>query len=78
VIVADNGPGIPPESIARIFDKFYRAPDARAGGVGLGLSVTEGFVLAQGGTIQVENRREGGALFTIRLPLNRNAAPLKL
>lgn len=70
--VADNGPGIAPESIARIFDKFYRAPTAAAGGIGLGLSVTEGLIGAQGGKITVENRPEGGALFTIHLPLNRN------
>jgi two-component system sensor histidine kinase KdpD len=76
--VADNGPGIPPESIARIFDKFYRCPSALAGGIGLGLSVTEGLILAQNGNIQVENRPEGGALFTIRLPLNRSVAAPKL
>lgn len=70
--VADRGPGIAPESIGRIFAKFYRAPTASAGGIGLGLSVTEGLVLAQGGKIHVENRPEGGALFTIRLPLKRN------
>ncbi|MGZ5530038.1 MAG: DUF4118 domain-containing protein, partial [Limisphaerales bacterium] len=75
--IADNGPGIPPECIARIFDKFYRGPSALAGGIGLGLSVTEGLILAQNGNIQVENRTEGGALFTIRLPLNRNAAATK-
>jgi len=69
--VADRGPGIPPESIARIFDKFYRDPTAPAGGMGLGLSLVRGLVIAQGGRIQVENRPEGGAAFTICLPLNK-------
>ena len=69
--VADRGPGIPPESIPRIFDKFYRAPAAATGGTGLGLSLVKGFVEAQGGRVSAENRHGGGALFTIRLPANR-------
>jgi two-component system, OmpR family, sensor histidine kinase KdpD len=76
--VADNGPGIAPECIARIFDKFYRAPTAAAGGIGLGLAVTNGLMLAQGGQIQVENRSEGGAQFTIRLPLFRHSFTVKI
>ena len=66
--VADRGPGIPPESLSRIFEKFYRAPNARTGGTGLGLSLVKGFVEAQGGEVRAENREGGGALFTIRLP----------
>ncbi len=67
--VADNGPGLPPEALPLIFDKFYRAPAAPAGGTGLGLAIVKGFVEAQGGRVQAENRPAGGALFTIRLPL---------
>jgi two-component system sensor histidine kinase KdpD len=66
--VADRGRGIPPELMPRIFEKFFRAPDAPAGGSGLGLTVAKGFVEAQGGTITAENRAGGGALFTLRLP----------
>ncbi|HVM48696.1 MAG TPA: ATP-binding protein [Candidatus Acidoferrum sp.] len=73
--VADRGPGIPPESLSRLFDKFYRAPGARTGGTGLGLSVAKGFVEAQGGWVVAENRPGGGALFTIILPLGQ-AVPL--
>ena len=51
LIVADRGPGLPPEALPHVFDKFYRAPGAPAGGVGLGLSITRGLVEAQGGTI---------------------------
>ncbi len=74
ISVADNGPGIPPESLNRVFEKFYRAPAARAGGTGLGLSLVKGFIEAQGGQAYVMNRPEGGAIFTVRLPLGGKAA----
>ena len=57
-----QGPGIPPESLAKIFDKFYRAPGALTGGTGLGLSIVKGFVEAQGGRVSAEQsagRRRG-------------------
>lgn len=66
--VADQGPGIPPESFPRIFDKFYRAPNAPTGGSGLGLTIVKGFVEAHGGAVTAENRPGGGALFAIHLP----------
>ncbi|MDB6067939.1 MAG: two-component system sensor histidine kinase KdpD [Pedosphaera sp.] len=69
--VADRGPGIDAESMPRIFDKFYRAPNARTGGTGLGLSLVKGFVEAQGGRLNAANRPEGGAVFTVRMPLGR-------
>lgn len=68
--VADRGPGLPPDAITRVFDKFYRSPTAPAGGTGLGLSIVKGFVEAQDGTIEAGNRAGGGATFTIRLPLD--------
>ncbi|HWN96853.1 MAG TPA: sensor histidine kinase KdpD [Methylomirabilota bacterium] len=68
--VADNGPGFPAEAIRRVFDKFYRAPDAKPGGTGLGLSIVKGFVEAHGGTVTAENRAGGGAVFTIQLPMS--------
>jgi two-component system sensor histidine kinase KdpD len=68
-IVADRGPGIPPQSIPRLFEKFYRAPTARTGGTGLGLSLVKGFVEAHGGRVEAQNPATGGAAFTIRLPL---------
>jgi two-component system, OmpR family, sensor histidine kinase KdpD len=67
--VADSGPGLAPETVERIFDKFFRASGAPAGGTGLGLSIVRGFVEAQGGKVTAENRAGGGAAFTIRLPL---------
>lgn len=66
--VADRGPGIAPDSLPRIFDKFFRAPSAPTGGSGLGLTIVKGFVEAHGGKVSVENRPGGGALFILRLP----------
>ncbi len=73
-IVADEGPGIAPESLPRVFDKFYRGANAATGGTGLGLSLVKGFVEAQGGTVRVENRAGSGAAFTIWLPLAKITA----
>jgi len=66
--VADRGPGIPTAWLPRIFDKFFRAPDAPTGGSGLGLTIVKGFMEAHGGTVQAANRPGGGAVFTLRLP----------
>jgi two-component system sensor histidine kinase KdpD len=67
--IADNGPGIPPEALPHLFEKFYRAPGAAAGGSGLGLSIVKGFMDAHGGRVSAQNRPGGGAEFTLRLPL---------
>jgi two-component system, OmpR family, sensor histidine kinase KdpD len=69
--VADNGPGLPPGDPKRLFDRFQRGPDAVAGGTGIGLSLVKGFAEAQGGSVSVENRPGGGALFTVKLPLTK-------
>jgi two-component system sensor histidine kinase KdpD len=66
--VADSGPGLPPELLPRIFDKFFRAPNAPAGGSGLGLAIVKGFVESHGGQISAANRPGGGAIFTIHIP----------
>lgn len=66
--VMDRGPGFPKKEISLIFNKFYRLEGSRAGGTGLGLSIARGFVEAHNGTILVENRKNGGALFTIKIP----------
>jgi len=68
-VIEDEGPGFPSEALSRIFEKFYRLPNARAGGLGLGLSIAHGFVEAHGGTLVAENRLERGARFIIKLPL---------
>jgi two-component system sensor histidine kinase KdpD len=75
--VEDEGPGIPPEQLERIFDKFHRASegDARPAGTGLGLSICRGFVEGMGGRIVATNRSDrSGARFTITLPVPETAA----
>jgi len=72
--VADKGPGVPAESLPRIFEKFYRAPGAQTGGTGLGLSIVKGFVEAQNGRVEGVNRPGGGAAFTLFLPLSETPA----
>jgi two-component system sensor histidine kinase KdpD len=70
--VVDQGSGIPPDDLERIFDKFYRvqAQDRRRAGTGLGLAICRGFVEALGGWIVARNRRDRpGAVLTIRMPV---------
>lgn len=69
--VCDRGPGVPDALQQRIFEPFYRLPGAseREGGVGLGLALVKSITLRHGGTVNCRNRPEGGASFTVRLPL---------
>jgi two-component system sensor histidine kinase KdpD len=67
--VTDKGPGIPADALARIFDKFFRAPGAATGGTGLGLSIVKGFVEAQHGHVEAGNPPGGGAAITMYLPV---------
>jgi two-component system OmpR family sensor kinase len=70
VSIVDNGPGIPADHQARIFDRFYRVDDSRArrnGGSGLGLAVVHMLIAAHGGTIRVDSE-SGRTTFTVRLP----------
>jgi two-component system sensor histidine kinase KdpD len=66
--VMDRGPGFPAGEISLIFNKFYRLEGSKAGGTGLGLAIAKGFTEAHHGTIEVENRQNGGAKFTIKIP----------
>jgi two-component system sensor histidine kinase KdpD len=67
--VMDRGPGFPVKEISLIFNKFYRVEGSKAGGTGLGLSIAKGFVEAHKGTIFAENRQNGGAKFTVKIPV---------
>ncbi|MEO8681006.1 MAG: ATP-binding protein [Vicinamibacterales bacterium] len=71
--VADTGPGIPPDDLARVFERFYRVDKSRArpGGTGLGLAIVKHLVQVMGGDITVSNRTDGGAEFTVALPLRK-------
>ena len=77
VRVSDEGEGIRPGDLERIFDKFYRvhAEDRRRVGTGLGLAICRGFVEAMGGTIVAGNRADrSGAVFTISFPVAADRA----
>ena len=76
VEVLDDGPGVPPEDMPQIFDRFYQVDPSRdrgSGTSGLGLAITRAIVEAHGGSTGVENPPEGGARFWIDLPLARTA-----
>src|ERR671932_403559 len=69
--VEDDGPGLPPDALERVFDRFYRVDRARSrahGGTGLGLAIVRHIAEAHGGRVWAENRPEGGARFSVRLP----------
>jgi len=69
ISVADNGPGLPRGKEEVLFEKFTRGKgESTISGVGLGLSIVRAIVEAHHGTVHAENRPEGGARFTIRLP----------
>ncbi|MEI6139691.1 MAG: sensor histidine kinase KdpD [Mariniphaga sp.] len=67
--VMDRGAGFPESELSSVFNKFYRGKDAKAGGTGLGLSIVKGFVEAHQGKVTAGNRQNGGALFTITIPV---------
>ena len=69
IVMSDNGPGFPKDSLPKVFEKFYRVPGTKTGGTGLGLSIARGFIEAHRGTMKVENGEGGGACFTIRIPI---------
>jgi len=68
VEVADQGPGLRPEDMLHVFDRFYRAPGAPTGGTGLGLAIARWIVERHGGRIGARNADTGGAVFRVELP----------
>jgi len=70
--VEDSGPGLDSEAAEKVFERFYRADQARtheSGGAGLGLSIVHAIVTAHGGTVSASNRPDGGAIFRVVIPL---------
>ncbi len=71
LVIEDDGPGVPPETLSRLFDKFFRvqpAPPGSRGGTGVGLSVVRGLVEAMGGAIGARSSDGGGLAIVIDLP----------
>jgi two-component system phosphate regulon sensor histidine kinase PhoR len=74
--VQDDGPGIPAESLERVFERFYRIDKARSreqGGTGLGLSIVKHIVASHGGKVWVKSEPGSGAAFYFTLPLKAEA-----
>jgi signal transduction histidine kinase len=72
ITVLDSGPGLPQQDLLRVFERFYRVDKSRARpGTGLGLAIVKHLVQVMGGTVTAGNRDEGGAQFTVRLPLRK-------
>ncbi|WP_312882567.1 sensor histidine kinase [Micromonospora polyrhachis] len=71
IAVTDQGPGIAPDDVERIFERFYRADQARSrttGGTGLGLAIVKHIATNHGGRVEVSSTLGGGSTFTLRLP----------
>jgi len=76
--VTDQGPGIPPDALPHVFERFFRADSVRThsvNGTGLGLSIVRSICLAHGGTVEAANQPGGGCRITVRLPLAAPAFP---
>ena len=71
--VKDTGKGIPPESLSRVFDRFYRVPDQETGaiGTGLGLAIAQRIAKNHNGIVEVESVLDQGSTFTLRLPTGK-------
>jgi len=69
IVISDNGYGFPEQEIQNVFNKFYRLSNTKTGGIGLGLSICKGFTEALNGQIKLENLKNGGAKFTIEIPV---------
>jgi signal transduction histidine kinase len=74
LVVEDEGPGIRPADLPHVFDRFWRAPASPGGGTGLGLAIAATIVTRLGGRIGAGARPEGGAVFTVELPVSGAAA----
>lgn len=66
ILISDEGEGFVKEDIPHLFERFYQGKNAGKGGIGIGLSLAKEIIERQNGTIRAENRKEGGACFTIR------------
>lgn len=79
IAVRDRGPGIAPEDVAHLFERFYRGAGAKQQrfGTGMGLAITRGLLAAQGGRVWGDNHHDGGAVFSIVIPTETRVAALE-
>jgi two-component system, OmpR family, sensor kinase len=76
VRVRDHGPGLDDDAVVHVFDRFWQADDARVGrGTGLGLAIVAGIAAEHGGRAEAANAPDGGALFTLTVPLSADVTP---
>ena len=76
--VSDNGPGIPPDQLTHVFDRFWQARSTDRSGAGLGLAIAKGIVEAHGGRIWAESELEHGSRFSFTLPCAIGAQQMAL
>jgi signal transduction histidine kinase len=75
--VRDHGDGLSPEAMQHAFDRFWRADPSRVGPkAGLGLSIVAAIAASHSGTVTVANHPDGGAVFTLDLPVATDRAPV--
>ena len=79
ISIRDSGPGIAPHDLQRIFDRFYRGSAAGQynAGTGMGLAITRGLLTAEGGRVWAENHPDGGAEFSIVVPVDVRPAVME-
>jgi two-component system sensor histidine kinase KdpD len=76
--VRDHGPGLPPQELTKVFDKYARIEkrDSQVAGTGLGLAISKAVMEAQKGWVKAENHPDGGAVFTFCLPQWRSVSTI--
>jgi signal transduction histidine kinase len=73
-VVTDNGPGIAPEDLPHVFERFFRGRNARSEGAGLGLAIAQSIARAHGGSLRVQSEPGAGCVFTLEIPLDASTA----
>lgn len=66
IVISDTGKGIAPEDLPHVFERFYKGKNSNDASTGIGLALARMIITAQNGTIKAENKKEGGAIFTVR------------